>query len=449
MEVLAIIPSFKRLNSSHCDDWVDRVNHVYTVMMLLVFAVLLSAAQYVGAPIYCWIPAELYDGHESYFKNYIHNYCWVKNTYYIPMFDIIPRNVSEREEEEITYYQWVPILLLLQAFLFKLPNILWKMLHEGSGINIDKLCKNAQSTEELSTEERKGAYEGLVYVIRKWISVSQPYHDTRLTRAKATLAPVFCLTCYKRGGTYLTGLYLIIKILYLANAAGQLFLLNDFITTDSSRMFGIEWIQSFQNKYRSEESPRFPRITLCDFDIRQMANIQRYTVQCVLPINLFNEKVYLFLWFWCLLVALLSFYNLLKWVYLTILKRNNYEFVKKYLKIGGRTLQQSDKLMCKKFAEKYLRDDGCFVARMISINSSDMVVTEMLNDMFQQFRQAEEPKVSENCEEPKVSEKRADNMSGYSNHIDKPNLQQSGATGNHTDEIVNRRNRLQRQNNIH
>ena len=37
---------------------------------------------------------------------------------------------------------------------------------------------------------------------------------------------------------------------------------------------------------------RFPRITMCKFIIRTLGdNIQPYDVQCLLPINIYNEKV--------------------------------------------------------------------------------------------------------------------------------------------------------------
>ena len=48
--------------------------------------------------------------------------------------------------------------------------------------------------------------------------------------------------------------------------------------------------------------------------IRQQTNVHRYTVQCVLPINLFNEKIFIFIWFWLLAMASMSIFNIIHWL---------------------------------------------------------------------------------------------------------------------------------------
>jgi len=42
------------------------------------------------------------------------------------------------------------------------------------------------------------------------------------------------------------------------------------------------------------QSRYFPKVTLCDFQIREALHPRdshRYTVQCVLPLNLFSQQV--------------------------------------------------------------------------------------------------------------------------------------------------------------
>lgn len=391
VEILAAVPTFKQLRSSLCDDWVDRINHVYTVYLLIVFAFIVSTLQYVGAPIYCWIPAELHVSKDFHsYEDYIHNYCWVKNTYYIPIYDAIPTNVNLREEEEITYYQWVPIILLTQALLFKMPNIIWKMLHGCSGINIDKLCKNAEVTQCRSPDDRKKAFDGIVFVFDKWISNlhQQSKYTTQSVEKMGKVLRFFCYFVRQGESTFLTALYLVVKMFFLANVLGQIFMLNDFVASSNTDMYGIEWLNSFQDKTKLEldKGYRFPRVTMCDINVRQLNNVIRYSIQCVLPINLFNEKIFLFLWFWLILVSILTLYSTTKWVFLLTVRQNNYQFIKKYLKITGNAISEPDKILCKKFAEKYLRNDGCFVARMIAMNSSDIMVTDLMSELFQRYK---------------------------------------------------------------
>jgi len=56
------------------------------------------------------------------------------------------------------------------------------------------------------------------------------------------------------------------------------------------------------------------------------------------------------------------------------------------------------------------RDDGCFVARMIGMNSTDMVITDLLDCMWRNYRLREEPKRPEfpEDEEAKLMDKEKD-----------------------------------------
>ena len=139
--VLGSLASFSKITGSSDDDWIDRLNHLWTVVLMTLFAVVTSSGQYAGNPIECWVPAEFTGAYTSYAKSY----CWISNTYYIPQEEPIPRRVSDRYNQELTYYQWVPIILMFQALMFKIPNIVWRMMNGQSGVNMEKIIVLAES----------------------------------------------------------------------------------------------------------------------------------------------------------------------------------------------------------------------------------------------------------------------------------------------------------------
>ncbi|CAG2217539.1 inx [Mytilus edulis] len=231
--------------------------------------------------------------------------------------------------------------------------------------------------------------------LHRWIECQQDYHSNILVRMRHRFSNIFCFCYGKRDGTFLTGYYLFIKLLYCANVVGQFFLLNAFMAMDYN-VFGFEVLDYLLSNGEWKESPKFPRVTLCDFQIRQLNNVQRYTIQCVLPINLFNEKIFIFIWFWLFLVSVLTFINYFSWVFYCTFKEKKLQYVKKYLKMEHEIRTGMDKKLARKFVETYLRDDGVFILRVVGKNSSDMVLTDLVVNLWKIFKDTYVPSKQSN-----------------------------------------------------
>ncbi len=186
-------------------------------------------------------------------------------------------------------------------------------------------------------------------------------------------------------GNYLVVLYIFTKIIFIVNVIGQLFLLDAFLGTNF-HFYGIDVIKSLAQNVDWTESARFPRVTMCDFKVRRLGNVQRYTVQCVLPINLFNEKIYLFIWFWMVFVAVMTCLSLLSWVMRLAFRSDRHRYIRKHLRLLDRLERDSDKEMAGKFVERYLRQDGVFVLRLVGHNTNAITVTEFVCSLWDNYR---------------------------------------------------------------
>lgn len=66
------------------------------------------------------------------------------------------------------------------------------------------------------------------------------------------------------------------------------------------------------NVYSHSQIKVFPRLTKCTFHrYGSSGDVQKHDAMCILPINIVNEKVYIFLWFWFYFLALVSFLALI------------------------------------------------------------------------------------------------------------------------------------------
>ena len=88
--------------------------------------------------------------------------------------------------------------------------------------------------------------------------------------------------------------------------SGQLFLMDRFLD-GTFLTFGIEVISFALRDEEDRVDPViyiFPRMTKCTFHkFGTSGNIESHDALCILPINIVNEKIYVFLWFWFLLLA--------------------------------------------------------------------------------------------------------------------------------------------------
>jgi hypothetical protein len=161
---------------------------------------------------------------------------------------------------------------------------------------------------------------------------------------------MYPLAC--RLGNYLVILFMVSKVFYIANAIMQLFVLGEILAISYSN-YGVDMMSNLitNNDWTEAKHVAFPRVTLCDFDVRRLGNVHRYTVQCVIPLNLYNEKIYMFLWFWLIFVAVVSCLSFSVWLVRFLMRSDRRKFVINHLKMGDKVVDKSADLkkQCNQF----------------------------------------------------------------------------------------------------
>ncbi|KAL1396294.1 hypothetical protein pipiens_010620 [Culex pipiens pipiens] len=261
---------------------VDATNAVWrlhsraTVFTLAFFTILLSARSYFGEPIDCIASIA------SDYRKSMNNFCWVLGTFISrdPKFtfaswDVIEigaqmGHIPQHERLYQKYYQWVPFVLAIQAFLFSFPKHLWRFFE---GERLQTLCKDLTSVlppAEWTAQRRADTFA--------FLAKESPGKIRRYA-----LMFVFCEAL---------NLAVVIVNIGLVN-----FIFGDFWHSYQPAMQAL--FSMDMNAWTQYNSLVFPKLAKCDFHyIGPSGSKQNMDALCLLPQNILNEKIFAFLWVW-------------------------------------------------------------------------------------------------------------------------------------------------------
>lgn len=386
------------------EDCVDRLNYRVSSHVLLIAAFTIIAKEYGGNPIQCWMPAEMA---LKPWEEYAEDYCFAENTYYVPLEEKIPYSVKHRKEKELTYYQWTPFMLLLQALMFTVPHIFWRMLNWTSGVQTRAVITMAHNAAQMNSNEEgmKNFINGIVCHLHKSLKSKNVCRSFIHSNPLIALVRMF-------GDSFLSCIYIITKLLFIGNAALQCWILSVFLGNG-----GFEMMKALMENRSWQTTGFFPRVTMCDFRVRGIGNRHHHTVQCVLMANMFNEKIFVGLWWWILILTAVTMVNLAHWIYIITARKSKHDFLLGLLRLG-QPRGIVEKYRMETF-ECLIGNDGALVLRLMVQNAGEIITSKVAAKLFEVHCDDEKNREKfENTYErltlrPPLRQKLVDGMSAY------------------------------------
>jgi hypothetical protein len=394
-QIFDVITGAKQGNDG---EFVDRLNHRYTAIAFVFSAIFAMSTQLLGSPIACWTPIEFHPG----WQMFVENLCFVNQTYYV---DKDHHVAVARQDGDIVYvwfYQWYPVIIALMAVLFFVPHNIWTGMLNSFEIDMNQMVNTVDSAElALKEEDRTSKLDGLVAFLDKHFESKKSLEKLQNMDAGAVSArpnPIkACLgaCCNRNSGAYIGTFYFIIKVLCVGNALGQLFLLN-YIIGPGTWLWGFEVIGDELAGIDWTNTWRFPMVTFCDFQYYEsLGNIHENTVQCVLAVNLYNEKIFLFIWFWLWMMVVVNAFSVCSWFITLFINTNRSRWIEKHLLMGKKQSCHADlfyepndsqyKKMLNSFVSGFLKADGVFMLRIISANTTSMNTTDLIIGLYKMW----------------------------------------------------------------
>jgi len=272
-----------KIDAVKIDNNVFKLHYRATFIVMACACIFITANCYIGDPIDCMVagvPGDMMD-----------TYCWIHSTYSIPSRWVgkkgvdIPHPgvapVADLEDgTEIKYhkwYQWVSFFLFLEALFFYLPRFFWKGSENGK---VAMLVGNLK--DPLLSDEAK---ETQINEIVKYYRRHRGTHFSYALR-------FFALEVYN-----------------FMNVICQMYFI-DFFLGGEFQTYGMDVLNYTGLEHEDRPDPMakvFPKVTKCTFHkYGPSGTVEKNDGLCTLPVNIINEKLFIFIWFWLIFVAVCS-----------------------------------------------------------------------------------------------------------------------------------------------
>lgn len=281
LNAFASVRGLLGFNRTTIDTTFFRLHYKFTVGVLLIFSVLSHSREYFGEPLDCHFT--------EYSHGSLNNYCAVQSTFIIVQSvktkdsstmdkDMMhPAPAEPREKRYYSYYQWVPIALLIQALFFYVPWYIWQSLEKG---RMETLM-----AEMIAPILHKDVIEEKAQSLLDYVVLNMHNHN------------------------FYAYSYFVCELLNLSNVVGHIILMNIFFG-DGLELYGA-FLTAFNDRANEDAidpmETIFPSITKCTFrKFGGSGDLQKLDGFCILTQNSGNAKIYTFLWFWFHLLAVIS-----------------------------------------------------------------------------------------------------------------------------------------------
>ncbi|GFR64219.1 innexin [Elysia marginata] len=406
------------------DDFVDRLYYHVTSAALLLLAAGTGYEVYSGDPIECSMLNQVTNSNSKNVNTNTHNNEDSINSYCLARQLHRPDALQDATAAYLidfgtAFFKWAPFVFIFQAFMFKLPNVLWKHLSANSTKELGRirdLIEDARALEDDKAKRHK--MDEVVVYFETWVTGYKSYSKNWI---KGMLAVFFC--CGKNSGSYLSSLYISVKILNLLVVFLCSGLLIGFFDGEFWK-YGLTAVEKVYTTGDWEDSINFPKKLICDFDIPKNASVgtklpeitnlspssvlkiipanQIRQAECTMSINFLLEKVFLLEWFWLILLGWLTIFNMFTWIGKIKQPLSTVFFTRDYMATidslpsaeDGSTSLEADETasseqvtsLQKSFVNEYLRSDGVFLLRVLEVNSGRAIVGELVISLWKRYK---------------------------------------------------------------